>query len=294
MGTKTIKMPLNPTLWPTRSVAIATLKDLSVISIEGDDARSWLNGQVTQKIDDLAKGEARYSLVVNLKGRVMADMWVLCQGETFLLVVPATQVEELMKRFDDYIIMEDVEMSVLEDHSVVSVQGPRADEVAAQGWPVDRFGKGGRELIVANNDVESTLAELRTSAEKNDGGAVDEATWEQARINAGVAKFGVDFGDFTYPQEAGLQERAVSFEKGCYLGQEAVVMLEHRGKPPKRLIAVSAGAELEAGDEVNDGDKVVGKITSAARDVEDEKTWRGFALIKRDRVESDELVVGGA
>ena len=285
-------MILPHSLWPTRSIAIATLTDQAVIAVDGDDAQSWLNGQLTQQIADMNHGEARYSLIVNLKGRVLADAWVLHQGKRFSLIVPSSQLDVLLQRFDDYIIMEDVEISVVDDQGVVSVQGPLADDIAPDAWPVDRLGKGGRELLVPSNETDSIAQALSEKAASLGGGVIDEANWEQARVAQGVPQFGVDFGDFTYPQEAGLQTRAVSFDKGCYLGQEAVVMLEHRGKPPKRLVHLHATAPLAEGAEIHDGKTPAGKITSAAKDPQNSNRWWALALLKRDHAQSDELRVG--
>ena len=108
-----------------------------------------------------------------------------------------------------------------------------------------------------------------------------------ARYDArGVPRWGRDFGADTLPQEAGLKH-AVSFDKGCYLGQEPVVMLEHRGKPPKRLVRLELEDAVEVGAPVEAAERQVGRVTSAAG-------TRALALVKRKALEGEApLEVGG-
>ncbi len=250
-------------------LAIAGVRalDTGVLRVRGEDARSWLNGQITNDIRAMSRGDAIYALVLDGRGKILADAWVLERGEDVLLVVPRETVEPLREHFDKYIVMEDVELDA-PALAVVTVQGARAADVAgSDGFPCDRLGDGGRDVVVPEGDRDAALARLIEAAERVGGGAVDDAAWELARVRRAVPRFGVDFGPANYPQEAGLKDRAVSFTKGCYLGQEVVCTLENRGQLSRRLVRLE-GAPARPGDELRADEKVVGQVTSSALDPE--------------------------
>src|SRR5262245_60655526 len=113
-------------------VGVRSLPDLAVLEVDGEDARSWLNGQVTNDVRHTERGGSVYSLVVTVRGKVVADAWVLDRGDDrFFLVVPAVAVDKLLAGFEDQIIMEDVEARARGDLAVLTVQGPLASEVIA-------------------------------------------------------------------------------------------------------------------------------------------------------------------
>ena len=278
------------------AVGVRSLSDVRVLRIDGADAQTWLHGQLTANIDALGPGESAYGLRVDLKGRVEADVWVLRAHDAtgaLRTLWPADGFESQLESLDRFIVMEDVELAPEPDTRVLTVQGRRAvDALSAAGaaetatWPADRFWLGpggGFDLLVPAARHDATLAALVEAAESLGGGRVDAPAWEVARLRRGVPRFGRAFGAITYPQEAGLQRRAVAFDKGCYAGQEAVVMLEHRGKPPRRLVRIemAGGSELEPETPLFDaaGAKV-GWVTSAAFDP-DVGCTIGLALLKR-------------
>lgn len=221
--------------WLQRTVGVLPLHERSVISVHGDDAHEWLKGQITNQSEGAGPGDCVYAFILTLKGRVLADAWALFHEEGVWLDVPVTQVEALLERLDRYIIMEDVELGHRPDLRLVAAQGPRAAQIAEGGWPVDRLGVGGRQWAVETAALDETWARTKERAEELDGGMIDEDAWAYAHVVRGRPRFGLDFGDWTYPQETGLTPIAVSFTKGCYIGQETVVMLQNRGKAPKTL-----------------------------------------------------------
>lgn len=221
--------------WLQHSVGVVALGDRTIITVGGDDATEWLQGQVTNQIEGVTPGSSVYAFVLTLKGRVMADVWALVREDEIWLDVPSQGVDELMARLDRYIIMEDVDLAHRDDLRVIAAQGPRADEVADGGRSVDRLGVGGRQWVIPVQSVADELERLTGRARALGGGAVSEEAWAHAHVLLGRPRFGIDFGEHTYPQETGLHHLAVSFNKGCYVGQETVVMLENRGKAPKVL-----------------------------------------------------------
>ncbi len=235
----------------TDAVGVRTLDGVAILHVEGEDAHEWLNGQITNDVRATRPGSATYALVVNLKGRILTDLWVLDRGASFDVLVPADLRSSLMKHFDEHIIMEDVVLGAPEGWTVLTAQGPRAEAAVAAvegigdaAFACDRLGTGGRDVVVPREQAVAVMERLAAAAGALGGGVVDEAAWELARLRLGVPRFGADFGEETLPQEAALGARAVSFEKGCYAGQEAIVMLEHRGRPPKRLARITIDRDV--------------------------------------------------
>ncbi|MDD9936981.1 MAG: hypothetical protein OXT09_25450 [Myxococcales bacterium] len=280
-------------------VGVRELADRRVLRLEGDDQRSWLNGQVTNDVRHTREGQGVYCLAVNVRGKIMADAWMLDRGETLALVVPARSVEALLESFEAQIIMEDVEVEPEEETAVFSLQGPDAERCAdeanlpasARVYDCDELGLGGRLVLCSATDRDALASALARSAEAIGGVALEPAGWELARLRAGRGQHGADFDLQHYPQEAGLKERAVSFEKGCYLGQEVVCTLENRGKLRRQLVRLEADGtpSLAAGDPIEgDGPDDVGNITSAAVD-----PTRGHTLAL-GYVKSDQARAGNA
>ncbi|MEM7138928.1 MAG: hypothetical protein AAF500_20295 [Myxococcota bacterium] len=253
--------------WCTRSVAIRQLADRAILEVGGDDAATWLQGQVTNQLEGATPGDAVYGFVLTLKGRVLADVWVLARDEGFWLEVPAAQVQALLERLDRYIIMEDVDLAHRVDLRVIAGLGPLASQVRPEGWPADRLGTGGRVWVVPEADEADAWAEATQAAAALQGGNISDDAWASAHIQLGRPRFGTDFGEDTYPQETGLTANAVSFNKGCYIGQETVVMLQNRGKAPKTLWrwSIDGDEAPEPGATITRGDATAGTVTSATR-----------------------------
>lgn len=256
--------------------------DLVVYRVSGDDQRSWLNGQVTCDIRNTTPGQGVYGLAITVKGRVMADLWVLDLGEDDLHVaMPKDAASAVTERFETQIIMEDVELLVRPELSVMSVQGPRGaaltSDAAADGEQVvsaDELGIGG--CLVLTQEADACWSRLSEAVTAAGGAVVTDPGWELARIGLGVPRFERDFGDDTYPQEAGLKARAVSFNKGCYVGQEVVCTLENRGRLSRQLCRLHSETALTPGTVVRDGDVDIGRITSAAASGPDAHVALGY------------------
>lgn len=252
--------------WLRHSVGVLAPSDRTVISVTGDDAQEWLQGQLTNQIEGAEPGDSVYGFILTLKGRVMADAWAYFHEAGIWLEVPASSVGALMERLDRYIIMEDVDLEHVQGLRVLLAQGPKSEEVDDAGWSSDRLGMGGRAWLVEHGELEEALDAATARAAGLGGGRVSEAAWHDAHVVAGRPRFGVDFGEWTYPQETGLTPVAVSFRKGCYIGQETVVMLENRGKAPKLLYrwAIDAPIPPEPKTPISTDGEIVGEVTSAA------------------------------
>jgi folate-binding protein YgfZ len=259
------------------SALVIRAPELATLVVTGGDRLTWLNGLLTCDVLKVKDGEATYGLFVTQKGRVMSDVVLVKEPERVVLIVPERVRAALLDHLEHYLIMEDAEVAN-GDMTVAFAHGPDAAKLG--GAPYDPTGLGGCVLF----------GELPKDAVLGDA-----AGWEALRLERGVAAFGVDFDDKTYPQEASLEKRAVSFEKGCYLGQEVVCMLELRGHVKRKLVPVAIDGPLtvERGATVTDRDgNEIGKVTSAtpssARTV-------GLAMLKLAfTAPGTELRIGGA
>jgi tRNA-modifying protein YgfZ len=267
-------MPNEQARFLSESVGLRMRDDLVLVNISGDDRREWLNGQVTNDVRTFHAGDAVYALAVTVRGKIMADVWVLDRGEQLAVLLPKVACSTVLASFEQQIIMEDVELSTVAKTRVISVQGPRAHDVLeghiVERHRADELGHGGYLALLPDDaSLAAEWPQLRARAEQLGGGEVDDAGFELARLRAGRALFGRDFWDQHYPQEAGLIARAVSFNKGCYLGQEVVCTLESRGRASRRLVALDAPTQngLAPGASLVDGDdREVGQLTSIAAD----------------------------
>jgi len=242
--------------------------DLAVITVTGEDRASWLNGLVTCDVAKLERGAARYGLVVTQKGRIVTDLFVVCGKDALFVVVPARARDAIVATLEKYLVMEDAEMTKDESLRVWIAHGPKASAIEGAA-PCDVTGLGGAVIVARELDASAlTLG--------------DRDGWEALRLERGVPEFGIDFDDKTYPQEASLEKRAVSFDKGCYLGQEVVCMLELRGHVKRKLVPfvaeASAAASIARGSAVtDDAGGEVGSISSA---IDSNGRAVGLAMIK--------------
>ncbi|HKQ68591.1 MAG TPA: folate-binding protein YgfZ [Polyangiaceae bacterium] len=262
--------------WAARSEALwVEAPQLGTLAIAGADRRSWLNGLCTADVAKLGPETASYGLILVKIGRIVTDVFIVDAKDRILLGVPRDRVALVREHFEKYIIMEDV------THDDASAEfawahghGPLAESLAVElaakhagfGGAVDLTGLGGAVVVVPTASAEALWADLGARE-----GVVlgSEADWDALRVHRTFPRFGVDFGEKNYPQEAALEKIAVSFNKGCYLGQEVVCRLEMRGHVIKKIapVRLAEGALPSVGAEVLSADgKPVGAVSSAASD----------------------------
>lgn len=256
--------------WLRNSVGVRAL-DAGVLRVLGPERREWLQGQVTNDVHAIAPGEATYTFVVDVRGKILSDAFVLGREDSLDLVLPRSRLGLIAGRFDKYIVMEDVELE-RPIASIVTAQGPMARELG--GFPCDRLGSGGVDI------VGGSLPELAERARALGGGPVEEDGWRLARLRAGRPELDLDFDETHYPQETGLDPIAVSFVKGCYVGQEVVCMLQNRGQLRRRMVQLFGEVEPERGAILSVDGAEVGVVRSHAPDGEARGAW-ALALVKR-------------
>jgi folate-binding protein YgfZ len=270
--------------------ALVTGAPRARIAVSGKDRASYLQGLLTNDIQALGPGSGCYAAWLTPQGRMMTDMHVLEAGHMMLLDVPASVRELVLQRLDQFLFSEDVQLGDVTDAlRGVEVHGPGA--LGAIGavfpglpgdWPEYRNQRAelaGSPVVIARIDqlgvpgftmyVEAAReADLVAALERGGATRVGDAAADAARIEAGYPIFGIDMDDDIIPLEAGIERRAISFTKGCYVGQEVIIRVLHRGqgRVARRLVGLRLqdGAPPAHGTRIHAGDREVGFVTSAA------------------------------
>jgi folate-binding protein YgfZ len=251
-------------------VLVQEAGDLGTLRVTGGDAKSWLNGLVTCNLAPLSPGEGTYGFAVAKTGKVLSPVYVVAADACIFVGAPASSLGWLRDHMNAHLIMEAAELADAPEFGWLLAHGPRAHELVpllrgrgAEVAAVDSTGLGG----IAATMPQSGLAAARDAVLEHAAGwaalAAPDA-WEPLRIELGIPRFGVDFSTDNYPQEASLERIAVSFDKGCYLGQETVFMLQMRGHVKKKLVqlAIDGAADVEAAISSEEGADI-GAVTSA-------------------------------
>jgi folate-binding protein YgfZ len=279
----------------------------SMIEVKGPDAVEFIQGQVTNDVAALEPGQGCYALLLNPKGRILADMRILMRSlEELWVDGQVAPMEVAAQNFQMYRIGRRVEISPVShlDKSMVSIIGPKAHDVldfpAAEYAFVERELNGAKVLAVASDLGVDLIFDGRDTA-LIDGGTdplenVSHDAAEILRIERGRPRFGFDMSEENLPGELGLEARAVSFTKGCYVGQEPVARMHHRGHPNRHLRGLVLSQPAEGGEPVTreDGDgagSVVGRIGSTA--VSPTFGPIALALIRREVEVGTQVLVGG-
>ena len=295
--------------------------DTGRIALTGADRRSYLQGLLTNDIEALTPGTGCYAAMLTAQGRMITDMRVLELGEAVQLDVPRALTTPVYEHLDRFVFSEDVKVEDVTDaYGEVGLYGPQALDVLVNartegGAPAalygttririagvdarlvrsDDFGVPGFGILAASADAAAVAAALLDAGAV----AVDESDLETVRIESGRPRFGADLDTDIIPLEAGLEARAISRSKGCYVGQEVIVRVQDRGhgKVAKRLVGLTldgSAAIPVRGAAIEAAGRAIGRVTSAA--------WspalaRPIALgyVHRDFVEAGtHVLIGGS
>lgn len=292
------------------------------IVVSGADRGSYLQGLLTNDIAALTAGKGCYAAYLTAQGRMIADLWAYEIGDVLLLVMEGEVKDTVLAKLDQFIFSEDVQLGdVTGAFGQIAVVGPQAAAAVAEAVPglsaatlaamgehenvrvlrdaapviVTRIadaGEPGFELY-AERPVVATIVEV---LQRSGSPPLDDATADAIRIEAGVPKFHRDMDETTIPLEAGIESRAISLTKGCYVGQEVIIRVLHRGhgRVAKRLVGLRVdGTDVPAaGAIVRSGEREIGHVTSATRSP---ALQRPIALgyVHRDFVEAGTKVTIG-
>jgi tRNA-modifying protein YgfZ len=278
--------------------------DRGLLVVSGPEAAEYLQGQLTNDVEALEAGDAAYAALLDRKGHMQADMRVLRPGEApeLLLDLEPAGLEAARRHLGMYKIGREVEVGdASEAHTLLSLIGPRAVEIAGTAALPENACEtttiaGARCVAVgtaAGIDLIFAAANREPVREALLGAGAVEASVEAAeilRIEAGQPRFGAEMGTETMPAEAGIVERAVSFTKGCYIGQETVARLHYKGKPNRHLRGLRFSGSAQRGEALRLGEKEVGTVGSAA--LSPALGPIGLAIVRREAEPGTTLAVG--
>jgi folate-binding protein YgfZ len=237
-------------LLTTRCAAVELPRD--VVRVSGPDAVDYLQGQLSQDVAGLARGEAVWSFVLQPQGKV--DAWVRVtrlEDDAFLLDVDGGSGPAVVERLRRFKLRTRADIEALPDRTI-AIRGPAAPSVA--GIPFAWPGFAGVDLIGTDPTTPEDIP------------IIDTAAYEVRRIEVGFPRMGAELTERTIPAEAGVVPVSVSFTKGCYTGQELVARIDSRGgHVPRRLVGVTASGAINPGATLDVGGRAVGTVTSAAR-----------------------------
>lgn len=275
----------------------AGLLDLSFrgrVCLTGADRLRFLNGQVTNNVKGLQPGRGCYAALLTAKGKMESDLHVHCLAEELLLDFEPGLTSRIVGRLERYMVADDVAVVDVKPHfGLLSVQGPRAGAAvdALRLFPSlpdqpmhsvsgnvegigdcvlvcnARLGTNGFDVFLPVAAMESAARRLLEAVRAEGGGITGWDAMEMARIEAGVPRFGQDMDETNIPLEAGLEARAVSYTKGCYIGQEVINRIHSIGQVTKSLRGLRLDSSLptlpERGAKLLCEGKEVGYVTSA-------------------------------
>jgi folate-binding protein YgfZ len=269
------------------------------LALTGSSATEFLQGQVSNDIEALVPGTGCYAAFLTPKGKMLGDLRVLDAGAELLLDTERVALQELFNMIRRFSIGYDVELHKRTiERGLVSLIGPAADDVIAD-VPSEEHGHvevsiDGIEARAIRADVGIDLlcdaSDTEALKRALDVAAVSEDAVECVRIERGRPRYGVDLDDTVIPQEAGLNERAVSFTKGCYVGQETVARLFYRGKPNRQLRGLRLSNASAAGATLMLDDRTVGQMTSVT--CSPTFGWIGLGLVRREAPVGTTVAVG--
>ena len=275
-----------------RHAGLVDRSDCGRIVVSGKDRASYLHGLLTNDIASLQPGQGCYAAYLTPQGRMIADLWVYELGDAILLRLLRDVKGTVIAKLDQFIFSEDVQLGdVTDTFAAIAIVGPDAASMLSRvlGVPaatlaslpehgnvrasfgthsaivvcVTDVGETGYDVLVEAPAFSSLLAALR------EGGAseLDAVTADMLRVEGGIPKFHVDMDEETIPLEAGIESRAISLTKGCYVGQEVIIRVLHRGhgRVARKLVGLvfADGAAPGRGAAVQSGGRDVGEVTSA-------------------------------
>ncbi len=266
------------------------------LAFTGAGAKTFLQGQVTNDVEGLAPGHGCYAALLSPKGKMIGDLRILDTGQQLLLDTERGALQGIFNVLHRARIGFDAELHKRTLQSgLLSLIGPQARTLlgsAAGALGAQEHDNAPAELdgvaalLVATDlgvdlvcDAEQTPA-LHEALRARGAQPIAEAAAERLRVEHGRPRFGLDLDETTIPQEAGLNERAVSFTKGCYVGQETVARLFYKGKPNRHLRGLRLSAPAPTGTELTHGERVVGVLGSVVESPLHGPI--GLALVRRE------------
>jgi glycine cleavage system T protein len=273
-----------------RTVGLLDFSNRALLEFTGVDRLSYLQGLISNDLRQPSSGEGMYAAFLSQQGKVFGDCRVLTTDDSFIVDLWEPLKPKILDHLHRYLVADEVEITDLSDRcAILSIQGPNAEtlvekfvpknqqpqktlahslaEIAGVETRICRYshtGEDGFDLIIPIADIESVARQLTEAASEYSARWVGAEAYETLRIEAGIPRYGVDITDDNLILETGLTH-AVSFNKGCYLGQEVVERIRSRGHVNKNLIGLVIDGKKppSAGSKILSAEKEIGTITSS-------------------------------
>jgi folate-binding protein YgfZ len=265
--------------------AIGAIAPRGQIAVAGPDRASFLHGLLTNDTASLTAGRGCYAAWLTPQGRMLCDLHVLESGDMMLLDVPAADVGAIAARLEQFHFTEDVQIAALASLRAIWIHGPGAPRTIGEGYDAwmqyqnARIELAGVPVVIARIDqlavpgfviYADAQHEDEVTAALVSAGALHAtpASLDAARLEAAYPIFGVDMTTDTIPLEAGIEDRAISMTKGCYVGQEVIIRVLHRGhgRVARKLVRLQVEGDAPPRNaKAFSGDREVGFITSAGK-----------------------------
>ncbi|HEX4308073.1 MAG TPA: folate-binding protein [Solirubrobacterales bacterium] len=279
------------------------VRERGFIDVLGPDGAEYLQGQLTNDVEALEVGDGQYAALLDRKGHMQADLRLIRVGEdAILLDTEAATKDVALRHLTMYSIGRDVQvMDASEERAAVSLIGPRAAEIAGTP-PLPEFANeataiAGVDVVAVGTRDGIDLLLPAVERERVVGSLVDAGAVEVSpeaveilRVESGVPRFGAEMDTATMPAEAAIVEDAVSFTKGCYIGQETVARLHYKGKPNRHLRGLRLSGAAAPGAALRLGEKEVGTLGGSV--VSPALGPIGLAIVRREAEPGTELSVG--
>lgn len=278
------------------TAGVLDLSSRGRICLTGADRVRFLHGQVTNDVKKLRAGEGCYAALVTAKGKMESDLNIFCLQDELLLDFEPGLTEKISQRLEKHVVADDVQIvDVAPLYGLLSVQGPKADvvissvslfselpgkefqskkisdaalgEVYLMNHP--RLGLAGFDLFVPTGSLDAATEKLIAAARRVGGCACGLDSFEAARIEAGIPRFGADMDETNIPIECGIESHAISYNKGCYIGQEVINRIHTMGHVNRELRGLRLADDLKTlpakGEKLFRDGKEVGYVTSAIK-----------------------------
>src|SRR3954470_21052763 len=268
------------------------------LRLTGGEAAEYLQGQITNDVEGLAPGGGCYAALLSHKGKMVADMRVLRGPDFIWLDTETTALPVMLRNAQMFGIGRDVHAEELSGgYAILSLIGPAARDALDAAPPATEHDwvEGEHGMYVATDfgvDVICSAADAEGVRTALGIEPVSEDAAECLRIESGRPRLGLDIGSETIPEEAGLNSRAVSFTKGCYVGQETVARLHYKGKPNRHLRGLRLSEQAATGDAIVLGERELGRVGSAC--VSPRLGPIALALVRREAEPGATVSVAGA
>lgn len=262
----------------TRGAALVARTWASRLILSGADRVRFLNGMTTCDVRNLEDGQGAYGFLTTAQGRILSDLFVSADGDRLDLELPSGLAPVVAEHFGRYIVADRVEISQPSGGVRVDLAGPTATvrvagrpsiEVGEGTLPLvetGRYGAAGFSAWIEVDELAGLLGRAADERGKDLPTLVGYEAWETVRVEAGRPRFGQDFDAENLPQETGFDD-AVSYAKGCYLGQEIVARIHYRGQVPRgpRSLRLDSESRPPLATPIRYDGHEVGRLSSVVR-----------------------------